>query len=103
MRMKPYTEIGVRRLKCFRCGGRAHTQWQICADGNQYRPICFFCDVDLNRCVLRFMGDPEVDAKMAAYEAEVAVFLVERGEPMKRNAVYTNKEIQQMHVAMGSE
>ena len=49
MRLQPYTEIGIKRLLCFRCKKKAHTQWQICADGNQYRPICVMCDIDLNR------------------------------------------------------
>ena len=56
MRNKPYTEIGIRRLKCFRCNKQAKQQWQICADGNQFRPICNDCDIALNRLVLEFMG-----------------------------------------------
>lgn len=79
MRRKPYTERGVRRLKCFRCGNKAQRQWQICADGSQYRPVCLVCDIDLNRTVLKFMRDPEADAKMAAYEDAVAEFIVEAG------------------------
>lgn len=71
MRTRPYTEIGIRRLNCFRCGKQAHTQWQICADKNQYRPICLFCDIDLNRMVLEFMRDPDVEMKMALYASEV--------------------------------
>lgn len=43
MRKKPYTVIGIRRMKCFRCGRPARHQWQICADGSQYRPICGAC------------------------------------------------------------
>lgn len=71
MRTKPYTERGLRRLNCFRCGNNAHAQWQICADGNQYRPICVMCDIDLNRLVLEFMRDPEVEMKMAIYESDM--------------------------------
>ena len=70
-RTKPYTERGIRRLRCFRCGKRAHTQWQVCADGNQYRPICAHCDVELNRLVLVFMEDPEAVSKMDAYETDM--------------------------------
>lgn len=66
-RSKPYTEIGIRRLPCFRCGDQALTQWQICADGRTYRPLCGCCDVELNRMVLEFMGDPDAAAKMARY------------------------------------
>ena len=52
----PYTERGIKRLKCFRCKIRpAVHQWQVCADGNTYRPICLKCDIALNRLVLRWM------------------------------------------------
>jgi hypothetical protein len=68
MRKKPYTEIGIRRLKCFRCGKPAMHQWQICADGNQYRPICEECDIALNEMVLKWMGFPDWQEKVAAYK-----------------------------------
>ncbi len=71
-RRKPYTVIGIRRLPCARCGQPARHQWQICADGNLYRPICNPCDVALNRAVLEFMGDPEAAEKIATYERERA-------------------------------
>lgn len=67
MRTKPYTVIGIRRLPCFRCGAKAEHQWQVCADGNVWRPLCRPCDVALNRLVLTWMGDAEVEAKMAVY------------------------------------
>lgn len=72
--MKPYTDIGVRRLRCFRCGEKAHRQWKICADGSQYRPICLPCDIALNNMVLKFMGDPKRDEKMRAYESAQASY-----------------------------
>lgn len=58
-RKKPYTVIGIKRLKCVRCGERAETQWQICADGNLYRPLCVECDIELNRLVFKFMNFQE--------------------------------------------
>ncbi len=64
-RRKPYTEAGIRRLKCFRCGGPARTQWSICADGNRARPLCVACDVALNVLVLRWVRHPDA-ARMAA-------------------------------------
>lgn len=68
-RRKPYTKIGVRRLRCYRrgCENRAEHQWQICADGNIYRPICAPCDVELNGIVLAFMGIPGSTLKLMAY------------------------------------
>ena len=67
MRTKPYTQIGIERLKCFRCGAKAKQQWQICSDNNIYRPICDKCDIELNECVLKFMGFKDWEEKMEEY------------------------------------
>lgn len=66
-RKKPYTQIGIRRLPCVRCGKKAEFTWSICADNNLFRPICFKCDIALNRLVLKWMKDPEVTQKMEKY------------------------------------
>jgi len=68
MRKKPYTKIGIRRLKCFRCGEKPTQQWQICSDSNQYRPICTDCDVTLNEMVLKFMGIKDWKKKIKKYK-----------------------------------
>ena len=65
-RKKPYTETGIKRCKCARCGKPAIHQWNICAD-KCYRPICGDCDVALNRLVLRFMNDPDWKEKANIY------------------------------------
>lgn len=70
MRKRPYTQIGIRRVKCFRCSRPAEYQWQVCADGRQYRPLCPRCDVALNALVLRWMRDPEAAEKIARYRAQ---------------------------------
>ena len=54
-RKKPYTIIGVKRLKCFKCGKPALYQWQICSDNNIYRPLCPICDLNINILVIQFM------------------------------------------------
>lgn len=69
MRKKPYTETGIKRVPCFRCASPSLHQWQICADQNQYRGLCKECDVELNRMVLTFMGDPDAARKLREYEA----------------------------------
>jgi hypothetical protein len=62
VRRKPYTEIGIRRMPCARCGAKASFQWQICADGRQFRPLCAPCDVELNEMVMRWVwGDTRED------------------------------------------
>ena len=70
-RRKPYTNIGIRRVPCARCGRPSRFQWQICADGNRWRGLCGQCDFDLNRLVLKFIGDPDIAAKMEAYKARL--------------------------------
>lgn len=71
MRKKPYTETGIRRLKCFRCGARAQFQWSICADLNQYRPICLECDIALNELVLEFMGFENREKMIEDYKNKI--------------------------------
>ena len=70
-RKEPYTEAGVRRLPCARCGRPATHQWQVCSDGNLYRPICKECDILLNKIALWFMQDPDWESKMQAYEEKL--------------------------------
>jgi hypothetical protein len=68
-RRRPYTVLGVSRLPCSRsgCPNRASHQWQVCADANVFRPLCRACDLEINRLVLEFMGDPDAPAKLARY------------------------------------
>lgn len=68
-RREPYTAAGITRLPCFRCGEPSVHQWQVCADKRLFRPLCLACDIALNRLVLEWAGDPDVDAKMKEYEA----------------------------------
>jgi hypothetical protein len=68
-RRKPYTVLGILRKKCVRCGAQATEQWAVCADDNEWRPICVPCDVAMNELVLTFIRDPEVAEKMARYRA----------------------------------
>lgn len=66
-RAKPYTAIGIRRLRCIRCNSVAKYQWSICADGNNHRPLCATCDVALNLLVLKWMRHPEADRLVREY------------------------------------
>lgn len=66
-RSKPYTEAGIRRVKCTRCEAPARFQWSACADGNRYHAICGPCDVALNRMVFEWMGHPDVDKLITEY------------------------------------
>ena len=77
-RKKPYTEIGVRRLPCSRCGQPASRQWNVCADGNLYRPLCVACDFKLNKMVLKWMNDPDFKAKAKKYKYKLLKSLITR-------------------------
>lgn len=70
-RRRPYTPIGIERVKCVRCGKRAKFQWQVCSDGNVFRPLCVDCDVELNEMILRWARDPKRRSKMRAYRAKL--------------------------------
>lgn len=68
-RRQPYTEIGIRRVKCGvrGCRTKGHSQWQCCANGNRWVPLCKMHDATLNRLALNYIGHPEVEALMEAY------------------------------------
>lgn len=68
-RMRPYTKKGIGRVPCSRCGQPSVHQWNICADGNQFRGCCVECDIALNETVLAFMRIPDANAKLRAYRA----------------------------------
>ena len=70
-RRKPYTQTGIRRLKCIRCGKQAEHTWQICSDQNLYRPICVECDIELNEMVLRWARFDDWQVKMDRYRIEI--------------------------------
>jgi NAD-dependent SIR2 family protein deacetylase len=66
-RTKPYMQSAINRLKCSRCGAKAHAQWNICADKGYFRPICKACDIALNDMVLRWFGHPNRKVLMSEY------------------------------------
>lgn len=70
-RRTPYTAAGIRRVRCTvqSCRRRGYASWQVCADGRQFRAICAHHDVELNRGVLQWIGDPNIERKMARYVA----------------------------------
>lgn len=69
-RKEPYTEKGISRAGCVRCGSPAVHQWQVCADGGRFRALCLECDIALNRLVLSWAGDPDAKEKCDRYEKE---------------------------------
>lgn len=66
-RKQPYTDKGIKQVKCVRCGKQAMFQWNICSDNNLHRPICRECDIELNEMVLKWMNFPDWEDKMKIY------------------------------------
>lgn len=58
MRRKPYTERGIRRVPCVKCGAPARHEWRICST-NAYSAVCTTCDVELNRMVATWAFGPD--------------------------------------------
>jgi hypothetical protein len=69
-RRRPYTDVGIKRVLCVRCGDPAHAQWQVCADQGFYRALCKPCDLALNELVLAWANDPDRHLKMEWYRAK---------------------------------
>ena len=62
----PYTQEGLKRCKCVRCGAKASHQWKACAD-TKYRALCRSCDTALNNIVLTYFKLPNATALMEKY------------------------------------
>ncbi len=71
-RRQPYTERGISRIPCSRCGERSSYQWQVCANDNRYLGVCTPCDIELNRMALEFMRVPNAGKLLSAYTASRA-------------------------------
>lgn len=66
-RKKPYSAIGIRRMKCASCTQRAEYQWNCCANGNYWVPLCARCDVMMNDLMMRFVNHPHHGKLMKRY------------------------------------
>lgn len=68
---EPYTERGIRRVPCARCGKPSKYQWSICANKNRSLGICPVCDIELNRIFLDFAGFPNKQELLDAYKLKI--------------------------------
>ena len=68
MRKEPYTQIGISRVPCKRCGKSSTQQWQICSLDNLYMGVCDNCDIELNEMTLRFFKIKGVKQIMTKYK-----------------------------------
>lgn len=99
-RKKPYTQRGISRVPCARCGKPSRYQWSSCALNNLWFGLCHGCDVALNQLVVNFMGIPVLEglAIMEAYAKKVGHTLpadtVRVGlPPVVGRLVNTNEEL----------
>ena len=71
-RRTQYTQDTIQRAKCFKCKTRpAKEQFNICALGGRFVPICPECDVELNALVLNWLDVPEKDERMKIYQKKM--------------------------------
>lgn len=49
-RRKEYTEAGIKRVPCAKCGQPSAHQWRICST-SQWTAVCKTCDEEINRMV----------------------------------------------------
>lgn len=70
-RKTPYTEIGISRVPCLRCGAPAAEQFNICALDGRFVPVCVECDVLLNALVLDFLDAPKKDERLRLYREKM--------------------------------
>ena len=64
---RPFTVRQMRKEQCYRCQQPALHQWQVCANGNCYLPVCIDCDYALNAMALEFFKLPNRKALLRAY------------------------------------
>jgi hypothetical protein len=69
-RRAPYTDTGIRRVPCARCGKPSRFQWSVCANGNRHQGCCAECDIELNRLALTFFRFDNIEERIAMYAAD---------------------------------
>lgn len=67
-RRRPYTERGIRRVPCVKCGKPSKYQWHVCTDG-KWHGVCEKHDRELNRIGLVWaFGRERANELMRGYE-----------------------------------
>ena len=73
-RRTPYTETGIKRVKCAveGCKNEALYHFQICADNRAYRAVCPEHDVAINEAVMHLVfGREKAKGPLARYRKKV--------------------------------
>lgn len=66
-RRRPYPEAKLYTMKCHCCATPARFQWNACADGNVWRPLCPECDVKINVEVMKVLDPVNWRKRIRAY------------------------------------
>lgn len=71
---RPYTVKGLSQAKC-NCGKRPYAQWQVCANGNRWIPLCVDCDIKMNEMALTiaFGNTAWTKARLKSYRLQAKV------------------------------
>lgn len=69
-RRQPYTDRGIARVPCAKCGKPSRFQWRICAEGYWYG-LCPTHDVELNELAGRWAFGRKAEPKLKAYRRKV--------------------------------
>lgn len=67
-RVKPYTERGISRVSCIKCGQPSKYQWSICSNKNRNLAVCIGCDIELNKIFLNFANFSNKKELLQTYE-----------------------------------
>jgi hypothetical protein len=66
-RLRPYGPRAITKQPCTRCGAPSAFQWQACANGRRFTPLCPRCDLALNETAVRFMRLANAESLLAEY------------------------------------
>ena len=67
-RRRPYTDRGITRVPCIKCGAPSVAQWHVCSDRKWYG-VCDHHDKELNRIGLVWAFGPDrAEEIMQRYE-----------------------------------
>lgn len=77
---EPYTERGLRRVPCERCGKPSEYQWNVCATGGKYFGMCGECDMLLNKLTLKFFNIKNTEAMLLRYVKRMKMRRCDRKE-----------------------
>lgn len=68
-RRRPYTQRGIRRVPCVKCGAPSAHQWRICST-DAWTAVCRRCDITINRKIATWAFGSDAKPLLRRYEAK---------------------------------